>query len=61
VPDQRNPEGAEFGVDRLILCVQRNAAKDPAAIVTAIFDEVAEHRGEATQDDDTTVAVLSRD
>jgi serine phosphatase RsbU (regulator of sigma subunit) len=41
--------------------VQKNAARDPASIVAAIFDEVAEHRGAATQDDDTTVAVLSRE
>ena len=61
VSDQRNVAGADFGVDRLILCVQKNAARDPASIVSAIFDEVAEHRGAATQDDDTTVAVLSRE
>jgi sigma-B regulation protein RsbU (phosphoserine phosphatase) len=60
VPDQRNPVGEEYGVERLVACVQRNASKDPATIVSAIFDEVAEHRGSATQDDDTTVAVLSR-
>ncbi len=61
VSDQRNNAAEEYGLDRLVSCVERVADKDPGTIVSTIFDEVAEHRGSAVQDDDTTVAVLGRE
>ena len=53
-----NEEGAEFGARRVCSIVSSHHADTARGIVDAIFDEVTEFRGHASQDDDMTAVAV---
>jgi sigma-B regulation protein RsbU (phosphoserine phosphatase) len=50
----------EFGLERLIDCLRRNAAHSPPGIVDAVFREVDQFVGDAPQFDDITLMIVKR-
>jgi sigma-B regulation protein RsbU (phosphoserine phosphatase) len=60
VTDAQNREENEFGMDRLIESLRRNAALPPAGIVEAVFHDIDEFAGDAPQFDDITMMVVKR-
>jgi sigma-B regulation protein RsbU (phosphoserine phosphatase) len=50
----------EFGIERLIDCIRRNASDSPSGIVDAVIRELDDFAGEAPQFDDITMMVIKR-
>jgi len=59
VPDARNRFGVRLGEQPVLDIVRRYRTEHPTVIVQRVFDELAEHTGEAMQRDDLAV-VLAR-
>jgi phosphoserine phosphatase RsbU/P len=55
VTEAANARGEEFGEDRLVDCLQRNASLPSEALVTTVIDEVRRHSPHEQQDDITVV------
>lgn len=53
-----NEEGGEFGAERLLEIVARYRGRPAKDLVDAVFEAVAEFRGEADQNDDMTVVAV---
>jgi sigma-B regulation protein RsbU (phosphoserine phosphatase) len=50
----------EFGLERLIDCLRRNAPETTSGIVDAVFRELDQFTGAAPQFDDITLMVIKR-
>jgi sigma-B regulation protein RsbU (phosphoserine phosphatase) len=57
VSDARNRFGARLGEQPVLDIVQRHRTETPAEILQHVFDELAEHTGEAVQRDDLAVVI----
>ena len=57
VSDARNRFGVRLGEQPVLDIVQRYRTETPAAIVQRVFEELAEHTGEAVQRDDLAVVI----
>jgi len=60
VSEAQNLSEDEFGTDRLVDVMRRNAAAPPAAIVDEVFRELDEFAGDAPQFDDITIMIVKR-
>jgi sigma-B regulation protein RsbU (phosphoserine phosphatase) len=58
VPDARNRFGVRLGEQPVIDIVRRYRTENPGVIVQRVFDELAEHTGEALQRDDLAVVLV---
>lgn len=58
--EQQDSEQRQLGYDPLLQAVSQADGTSAASTLTAVFDLVAAHGGEATQDDDRTALVLCR-
>jgi len=61
VTDAQDNSENEFGMERLIDCLRRNSAENPAGIVDAVFKEIDAFAGPAPQFDDITLMVVKRE
>jgi sigma-B regulation protein RsbU (phosphoserine phosphatase) len=61
VTDAKNMRDEPFGESRLLEVAKTNAEETPIEMRTAIFDEIKSFVGEAEQEDDITLMVVSRD
>jgi steroid delta-isomerase-like uncharacterized protein len=59
ITEARDPDGNEFGEERLLSCVTMNRALEPVALLQRVFEAVHEFSLKGSQDDDLTVLVLS--
>ena len=57
VTEARDRDGREFGEDRLLACLQANAASTPSHLLTNIFTTVRDFCGTVDPIDDITVTV----
>ena len=57
VSDARNRCGVRLGEQPVLDIVQRYRTETPQAIVQRVFEELAEHTGEAVQRDDLAVVI----
>ena len=57
VTDCTRPDGEPFGDKRLADSLNRHAGLSPAALKTAIVDDLKDHRGECSPDDDMTLLI----
>jgi serine phosphatase RsbU (regulator of sigma subunit) len=57
VSDARNRFGVRLGEQPVLDIVQRYRTETPDAIVRRVFEELAEHTGEAVQRDDLAVVI----
>ena len=57
VTEARNPARELFGVERLVACVQKHVASEPAALIEAIREAVIAFSGARTFADDLTCVV----
>ena len=55
-----NPEGDEYGVDRMMQSVCASANDGAQAIVKRIIDDVREFTGSVPQNDDITVIAIRK-
>jgi serine phosphatase RsbU (regulator of sigma subunit) len=58
VTEARNPDGEEFGEERLLACVLANTDLVPSELLQSVFSAVHEFSAGATQADDLTLLVL---
>ena len=58
ISEALNPDGEEFGEERLLACVQPNCDQQPMELLNCILDAVQEFRRDAVQSDDSSVLVL---
>ena len=58
VTEARNPDGEEFGEERLLASVQANSDLAPSELLQSVFSAVHEFSAGATQADDLTLLVL---
>jgi sigma-B regulation protein RsbU (phosphoserine phosphatase) len=58
VPDARNRFGVRLGEQPVVDIVRRYRTEQPSVIVQRVFDELAEHTGEALQRDDLAVVLV---
>jgi serine phosphatase RsbU (regulator of sigma subunit) len=58
ITDALNPQGEEFGDDRLIQCLSANADLAPAAVLETLMSAVREFAQGAVQNDDLTAMVV---
>jgi phosphoserine phosphatase RsbU/P len=58
VSDARNRFGVRLGEQPVLDIVQRYRSESPDAIMQRVFDELAEHTGEAVQRDDLAVVIV---
>jgi sigma-B regulation protein RsbU (phosphoserine phosphatase) len=56
--EARNPDGKQFGYDRLLATVARHARATPAELDHAVFDELTRFRGDAAQSDDIAMLTI---
>ncbi|MGC9334648.1 MAG: SpoIIE family protein phosphatase [Anaerolineae bacterium] len=61
VTDAQSPEGAAFGAQRLLRVAQERAAGSAVEIQAAILRALERFTGDAAQEDDITLVVLTRD
>ena len=59
VPEARNPEGEEFGEDRLKALLRESIGRPPGAVSSMLVDRMRAWIGAAEQHDDLTVVVVS--
>ena len=60
VSEARNPEGDEFGEERVIACARRAAGLPPASLVAMLSAEVRAFCGDVPPDDDVSVVAVAR-
>ena len=60
VTDQQNPQGQEYGEQRLQDCVRHYGSLDAPHLLEEIRRDLASHAADASQDDDITIAILGR-
>ena len=60
ITERSNAAGAFFGADRLRELVVAHRAKDPEAIIDAIFEEVNRFAGAREHEDDLTIVVMKQ-
>jgi sigma-B regulation protein RsbU (phosphoserine phosphatase) len=60
VTETLNPEGDEYGVDRMMQSVCASANDGAQAIVKRILEDVREFTGSVPQNDDITVLVIRK-
>jgi serine phosphatase RsbU (regulator of sigma subunit) len=60
VTEAADPHGEEFGEERLLDCLQRNASLPSHSIVGAVMDDVRRHSPREQQDDITVVVAKCR-
>lgn len=60
VTEARNPEGEEFGTERLIGTIVNNSHLNPQDLRKAILDEITSYTGLDSFDDDLTILILKR-
>lgn len=53
-----NPDGEQFGKDRLRQIIAAGSSAHPEVILESIVDEIASFRGTAAQNDDITLAII---
>jgi sigma-B regulation protein RsbU (phosphoserine phosphatase) len=58
VSDARNRFGVRLGEQAVLDIVQRYRTESPDKIIQRVFDELAEHTGEAVQRDDLAVVIV---
>jgi len=58
VTEARNPDGEEFGEERLLACVRDNCNLAPSELLQCVFNAVNQFSAGATQADDLTLLVL---
>jgi len=58
ISEAQNPEGEEYGDDRLIACLEANRQASPAAMRDALIASVREFARGANQSDDMTVLIV---
>jgi sigma-B regulation protein RsbU (phosphoserine phosphatase) len=58
VTEARNPDGEEFGEERLLACVRGNCNLAPSELLQCVFYAVNEFSAGAAQGDDLTLLVL---
>lgn len=57
VIEARNPQGEEFGEDRMLACLTSNAGSPPKALLSDVFSGVREFCDHAELKDDATLAI----
>ena len=60
VTEARNPEGEEFGTERLIGMIVNNSHLNPQDLRKVILDEITSYTGLDSFDDDLTILILKR-
>ena len=60
VTEARNPEGEEFGTERLIGTIVNNSHLNPQELRKAILDDITSYTGLDSFDDDLTILILKR-
>ncbi len=60
ITDARNPEGEEFGIERLIEIIQKHKDKNAQEIVDIFFKKLDEFKGLTPQEDDQTLVIVKR-
>lgn len=58
VVESRNPEGEEFGYDRLLVTIDENRHEDADGIHSAVLSDLKNFMGNEVYDDDMTLVVL---
>ena len=58
ISEAMNPDGEEFGEDRLVSCARANCDLEPAKLLECILEAVQHFRADALQNDDLTVCIL---
>jgi serine phosphatase RsbU (regulator of sigma subunit) len=58
ISEALNPDGDEFGEERLVSCVETNRELPPAILLECVLDTVQRFRADAAQNDDLTLLVL---
>jgi sigma-B regulation protein RsbU (phosphoserine phosphatase) len=59
VSEAVNPQGEEFGTERIETIVKRNSNSSASDLLNAILDNVTQFRGDAYQNDDMTLVLLT--
>ena len=59
--EQENPEGEQYGEDRVAGLVDQYKDRPMAELMEAIYREVRTHRATAPQSDDVTVLLVKRE
>ena len=60
VPEAQDPQGAFFGVERIVAAVAGSRQEAPAAVTGQLLQAVRDFAGEAPQSDDITILTLRR-
>ena len=58
VSEAMSAEGAEYGEERIVQCIERNTSFEPRRVLEALFADVREFARGAAQSDDITAMVL---
>lgn len=58
ITEQRNAQGEDFGLERLIDVVRPRQGDSAAEIAAAVREKIASHRGAEDRDDDATLIVV---
>lgn len=58
ISEQKNSEGREYGVDRMLSIIQNNIDESISALKSLVFKDVKNFRKEQTQSDDMTMIIL---
>ncbi len=61
VNEAENPEGEQYGMERLIQVLAATAPAGPQAVLDTVRSVIKEHAGTAPQNDDITIIVIQRD
>jgi serine phosphatase RsbU (regulator of sigma subunit) len=60
IPDSRNADGAEYGLDRLVSLLRGHTLESAAAMSAAVVGDVRQFMGQARQFDDQTLVIIKR-
>ncbi len=60
ITEAMDPHGRQFGVERLVDCLEAHHALGPAALAAACLSAVADFRGRAPSHDDVSLMVVRR-
>jgi steroid delta-isomerase-like uncharacterized protein len=58
ISEALNPDGDEFGEERLVSCMETNRELPSAILLECVLETVQQFRGDAAQNDDLTLLVL---
>lgn len=61
ITEAKNPEGQQFGLDRLCSLVKNNRTESPQSIAELILSEVKSHATDTAQSDDITLMLIQRE